>query len=149
MASYAAVGIVCTAAYVAIYAALRNVSSAAAAAANVAALVIAATANSAANSRLTFEVRGRDVLARHQAAALLALVVALAVTSASLGVLDVVAPHRGRLTEIAVLLAANAAATLVRFLLLHLVIDPARSDRSPAERIPAIATVAASESARG
>jgi putative flippase GtrA len=147
MASYAAIGIVSTAAYVAIYAPLRNVSSAAAA--NVAALVVTATANTAANCRLTFQVRGRDGLARHQAAALLALAVALAATSASLGVLDVVAPHRGRLTEIAVLLAANAAATLVRFLLLHLVIDPARSDRSPAERIPAFTTLSASEGARG
>jgi putative flippase GtrA len=147
MASYAAIGIVSTAAYVAIYAALRNVSTAAAA--NVVALVVTAMANSAANCRLTFEVRGRDVLARHQAAALLALVVTLAVTSASLGILDVVAPRRGRLTEIAVLLAANAAATLVRFLLLHLVIDPARSDRSPAERIPAFAALSASERARG
>ena len=147
MASYAAIGIVCTAAYVGLYAALRNVS--AAAAANVVALVITAMANSAANCRLTFEVRGRDELARHQAAALLALVVALAVTSGSLGVLDVVAPHRGRLTEIAVLLAANAAATLVRFLLLRLVVDPARSGRSPAERIPAFAALPTSEGARG
>ena len=147
MASYATIAIICTAAYVGLYAALRNVS--AAAAANIVALVITAMANSAANCRLTFEVRGRDELARHQAAALLALVVALAATSGSLGVLDVVAPHRGRLTEIAVLLAANTAATLVRFLLLHLVVDPARSGRSPAERAPAFAALPTSEGVRG
>jgi putative flippase GtrA len=147
MASYAAIGVVCTAAYVGLYAALRNVSSAAVA--NVLALVITATANTAANCRLTFEVRGRDDLVRHQAAALLALAVALAVTSGSLGILDVVAPHRGRLTEIAVLVAANAAATLVRFLLLRLVIGRARSDRSPAEWAPAFAALSTSEGAGG
>ncbi len=147
MASFAAIGIVCTAAYVGLYAAFRTVSSAAAA--NVMALVITAMANSATNCRPTFEVRGRGGLARHQIAALLALVVALAVTSGSLGILDVVAPHRGRLTEIAVLLAANAAATLVRFLLLRLVIDRAWSDRSPAERVRAFATLSTSERARG
>jgi putative flippase GtrA len=129
-----------------LYAAFRTVSSAAAA--NVMALVITAMANSATNCRLTFEVRG-DGLSRHQAAAPLALVLALAVTSGSLGILDVVAPHRGRLTEIVVLLAANAAATLVRFLLLRLVIDRARSDRPPAERVRALATLSTSERARG
>ena len=150
MVSFAAIGVVCTAAYIGLYAALRNASSAAAA--NVVALVITAVANTAANRRLTFEVRGRDGLGRHHAAGLLALVVALAVTSGSLGILDVVAPHRGRLTEIAVLVAANAAATLVRFLLLRLVLDPARTGRSPAERAepaPAFVTLSTSEGTRG
>jgi hypothetical protein len=56
------------------------------------------------------------------------------------------------LTEIAVLVAANAAATLVRFLLLRLVFDPARTGRSPAERAepaPAFVTLSTSEGTRG
>jgi putative flippase GtrA len=105
--SFAAIGVVSTAAYVGLYAALRNVSPAAAA--NALALVITAVGNTAANRRLTFDVRGRVGLARHHAAGLVALAVALALTSVSLATLDVVAPHRGRLTEIAVLVAANAA----------------------------------------
>lgn len=147
MARFAAIGVVSTAAYVGLYAALRNVSPAAAA--NVVALVVTAVGNTAANRRLTFEVRGRDGLARHHIAGLLALAVALAMTSASLAALDVTAPHRGRLTEIAVLVAANAAATLVRFLLLRLAIDRAQGDRSPAEPARTFATLPPSERTRG
>jgi putative flippase GtrA len=144
---FVAVGVVSTAAYVGLYAALRNVAPAAAA--NVVALVITAVGNTAANRHLTFDVRGRDGLARHHAAGLLALAVALAMTSASLATLDVIAPHRGRLTEIAVLVAANAAATLVRFALLRLAIERAPRDRSSAEPAPAVATLSTSERTRG
>ncbi len=91
--------------------------------ANALALVITAVGNTAANRRLTFEVRGRDGLARDHAAGLLALGVALAITSASLAILGAIAPQHGRLTEIAVLVVANVVATLVRFLLLRLAID--------------------------
>ena len=143
LASFAVIGVFCTAAYVGLFALLRTVWSAAAA--NVAALAITAVANTAANRRLTFDVPGREGIARHHAVGLLAL----AVTTASLGLLDVVAPHRGRLTEIVVLVAANAAATLVRFLLLRLVMDPARTGRSPAETAATFATLSASEGIRG
>ena len=147
LASFAVIGVFCTAAYVGLFALLRTVWSAAAA--NVAALAITAVANTAANRRLTFDVPGREGIARHHAVGLLALAVALAVTTASLGLLDVVAPHRGRLTEIVVLVAANAAATLVRFLLLRLVMDPARTGRSPAETAATFATLSASEGTQG
>ena len=70
-----------TLAYVALYAGLRSVSSAAAA--NAMALVVTAVANTAANRRLTFEVQGRDGLARDHVAGLLALAAALAITSAA------------------------------------------------------------------
>jgi putative flippase GtrA len=145
--SFAAIGVVSTAAYVGLYAALRNVSPAAAA--NALALVITAVGNTAANRRLTFDVRGRVGLARHHAAGLVALAVALALTSVSLVTLDVVAPHRGRLTEIAVLVAANAAATLVRFLLLRLAIVRAASARPPAVPARAFATLSTSQRTRG
>ena len=150
VASFAVIGAVSTAAYVGRYAALRNVLPASAA--NAAALVITAVANTAANRRVTFDVRGRDGLARHHAAGLVALAVALTLTSASLAALDVVAPHRGRLTEIAVLVAANATATLVRFLLLRLAIDRAAGARArgaAAEPAPAFATLSTSERTRG
>jgi putative flippase GtrA len=146
MASFAVIGVVCTAAYVGLYATFRSVLPAATA--NALALVVTAVGNTAANRHLTFDVRGRVGLARHHVAGLVALAVALTLTSASLALLDVVAPHRGRLTEIAVLVAANAAATLVRFFLLRLAIDRVQEDRPRAEAGPS-ATLSASKRTRG
>jgi putative flippase GtrA len=120
LTTFGVIGMASTAAYVALYAVMREVAPAAAA--NAAALLITAVGNTAANRRLTFEVRGSRGLARDHAAGLLALAVALAVTSAALAALPLVSPRHGRLTEIAVLIAANAAATLVRFALLRLAI---------------------------
>lgn len=120
-ASFAAVGLVSTGAYVALYACLRPAMSAALA--NVLALLATAVGNTAANRRLTFEVRGRASLARDHAAGLLALAVALAITTAAAAAMDIFAPHRSRLGEIAVLVLANAIATLCRFLLLRRAID--------------------------
>jgi putative flippase GtrA len=117
LASFAAIGAASTTAYVLIYTVLRAVSPAAAA--NAFALVLTAVGNTAANRRLTFRVEGRDGLARHHAAGLIALAVALALTSASLGILHFVVPHSSRMVELAVLVAANAAATIARFLLLR------------------------------
>jgi putative flippase GtrA len=147
MTSFAVIGVVCTAAYVGLYAAFRNVLPPAAA--NALALVVTAVGNTAANRRLTFDVRGRDGLARHHVAGLVALAVALTLTSASLALLDVVAPHRGRLTEIAVLVAANAAATLVRFFLLRLAIDRVQESGRRTEAGPSFATLSTLKRTRG
>jgi putative flippase GtrA len=147
MVSFAAIGIASTAAYVGLFALLRNVTSAAIA--NDAALVITAVANTAANRRLTFNVRGREGLARDHAAGLAALAVALVLTSASLAALDVFAPHRGRLLEMAVLVAANAAATLLRFLLLRVAIGAERPRRVPVPVATTVATLPTFERTRG
>ncbi|OGN81103.1 MAG: hypothetical protein A2X23_05200 [Chloroflexi bacterium GWC2_73_18] len=122
--SFTLIGVGSTLAYVALYALLRAVSPAAAA--NAAALVVTALGNTAANRRLTFRVRGRDRLARDHAAGLAAFGAALAITSASLAVLDLAIPDPSRTAEITLLVAANAAATLVRFLLLRLALDRTR-----------------------
>jgi len=122
--TFAAIGVVSTLAYVALYALLRPFV--AAGIANVIALVATAIGNTAANRRLTFSVRGRAGMARGHAAGLLALGAALAITSASLSVLTVVAPGAPHAIEVVILVAANAAATLVRFLLLRLALDQAR-----------------------
>ena len=129
LAIFGAIGLASTLAYVALYAALRNLTTAAAA--NLLALLVTAVGNTAANRRLTFEVRGRESLARDHMAGLFAFGVALAITSASLAGLDLIRPRHGRLTEIAVLVAANGAATLLRFLLLRMAIE-----RRPAPLIP-------------
>jgi putative flippase GtrA len=125
LASFGAIGLASTLAYVALYAFIRP--AAAPVLANGAALAITAVGNTAANRRLTFAVRGSRGLARDHAAGLIALAVALAISSASLAALHIVAPSPGRLSEIAVLVAANGVATLVRFLLLREAIGGNRS----------------------
>jgi len=88
-------------------------------AANALALVVTAVGNTAANRRLTFGVRGSASMVRDQVAGLVALGIALGLTTVSIGALDIVAPDPGRGVELAVLVAANAAATVTRFVLLR------------------------------
>ena len=141
LASFGVIGVVSTVAYVVLYAWLRMATPAGVA--NALALVITAVGNTAANRWLTFGVRGRDGLARDHAAGLLALGVALVVTSASLVVLSAVMPVHGRTTEIVVLVVANVVATVVRFLLLRLAINRDRNTRETAG--PPLATLSTSE----
>jgi putative flippase GtrA len=124
LASFGAIGVASTLAYVVLYAWLRQ--SVSAGTANAIALVLTAVGNTAANRRVTFEVRGRSGLARDHAAGFLALAVALAITSASLGLLDALVPGHGRAVELAVLVGANAAATAARFILLRLALRTGR-----------------------
>ncbi|MEV8088669.1 bifunctional glycosyltransferase family 2/GtrA family protein [Streptomyces nigra] len=114
---FGAVGAVSTLGYVLLYALLRP--AAGPQAANAVALLLCALANTAANRRLTFGVRGRDGALRHQAKGLLVFLVGLALTSGSLAVLHGAAPDAARATELVVLVAANLGATLLRFLLLR------------------------------
>ncbi|HSL32327.1 MAG TPA: GtrA family protein [Candidatus Limnocylindrales bacterium] len=115
--SFAVIGTVSTVAYVALYSLLRV--AAPATVANAGALVLTAVANTAANRRFTFDLRGPDGLARDHAGGLVAFVIALAITSSSIASLDAFAPDAGRFVEIGVLVAANVAATVVRFVLLR------------------------------
>ena len=162
LVSFGAIGVASTVAYVALYSWLRETMPAGGA--NALALVITAVGNTSANRLLTFRVRGRDGLARDHAAGFLALGAALSITSVSLVVLTAVAPRHGRLTEVAILVLANALATLIRFLLLRVAIDrPRRDDRSgvapalPIDRTsdartpaqPTLATLSHSERTRG
>jgi putative flippase GtrA len=91
-------------------------------AANLAALLLTAVANTAANRRLTFGAAGRRHAARHHAAGLAAFAVGLALTSGALAGLHAVAARPGRWVELATLVAANAAATLLRFVALRAVL---------------------------
>jgi putative flippase GtrA len=114
---FAAIGVVSTAAYAALYAGLRLVLDPAAS--NALALLVTAVGNTAANRRLTFGVRDRSGALRDQAGGLLALGVALVITTAAVVVLGAVAPDAGWAVELAVLVAANALATVCRFLVLR------------------------------
>ncbi|MFE1762923.1 glycosyltransferase [Streptomyces angustmyceticus] len=98
-------------------------------AANAAALLLSALANTAANRRLTFGVRGRDRAVRHQAQGLVVFAIGLALTSGSLAALDSTGGDASHGTELAVLVAANLAATVLRFLLFRAWVFPDRERR--------------------
>ena len=134
VASFGVIGVVSTGAYVALYALLRPVMHATTA--NAVALLVTAVGNTAANRRLTFAKRGNTGALRDQAAGLLALGVALVITTAAVTLLGAVAPGASRAAELGVLVAANILATLCRFVLLRAMI--ARTTASPSSRTGAI-----------
>ncbi|MFF5233887.1 glycosyltransferase [Dactylosporangium sp. NPDC000521] len=113
---FAGVGVLSTVAYLLLFALLRPVG---AQAANFAALLITAVGNTALNRRLTFAVRGAAHAGRHQAQGLLLFALGLALTSGSLVALDAAAPANPHLLEVAVLVLANLAATVLRFVLMR------------------------------
>jgi putative flippase GtrA len=76
-------------------------------------------ANTAANRRLTFGVGGRRHAGRHHAAGLAAFAIGLALTSGALARLHVLTARPARWAELATLIGANAAATLLRFVVLR------------------------------
>ncbi|MFJ1753664.1 glycosyltransferase [Kitasatospora sp. NPDC088134] len=125
-AGFAAVGALCTLAYLLLYLALRQAVPALAA--NALALAVTAVGNTAANRRFTFGVTGRRHALRHQLEGGLAFLIGLALTSGAVAGLHAASPGAGHGVELAVLVSANAAATLVRFVLLRAwVFHPRRS----------------------
>ncbi|HEY5628746.1 MAG TPA: GtrA family protein [Candidatus Limnocylindrales bacterium] len=114
--AFAVIGVVSTGAYGVLYLLLRTATGPTTA--NALALVVTAVGNTAANRRLTFGRRGGSML-RDQIAGLVALGIALAITTASVSLLGALAPNAGRPVELAVLVVANAQATVARFVLLR------------------------------
>ena len=112
-ARFAAVGIAGTLAYVLIYLALRELMQTWAA--NTVALAVTAVANTAANRRFTFGVKGREGLAGDYAAGLTALLLAILLTTAASEALRNLAPSASPLLEVVVLTTANLIATLCRY----------------------------------
>lgn len=99
--------------------------------ANALALLVSAVANTAANRRLTFGVRGSGGAVRHQAQGLVVFGIGLALTSGSLAALNAATSDPAHSTELAVLIAANLAATVLRFLLFRAWVFPDRQDNQP------------------
>ena len=112
---FCAVGGLSTLAYLALYSLLRL--GMAAQPANALALLLTALGNTAANRRLTFRVRGRDRAVRQQAQGLLVFGIGLVLTAGSLAALHAADPHPPHSAELTVLVVANLAATVLRFLL--------------------------------
>ncbi|WP_327414912.1 bifunctional glycosyltransferase family 2/GtrA family protein [Streptomyces sp. NBC_01233] len=123
---FCAVGALSTLLYLLLYSAFRGGTGPQTA--NGAALLLSAVANTAANRRLTFGVRGRDRAVRHQAQGLVVFGIGLALTSGSLAALGAATADPAHGTELAVLITANLAATVLRFLLFRAWVFPDRRD---------------------
>ncbi len=113
-AIFATIGLASTAAYAVLFLLLRHLMPAMAA--NATALLLTAIANTAANRRFTFGVRGRSAVLRQHTQALLVFGIGLGLTSASLWLLSAFAPSASRWVEVGVLTAANLAVTVMRFI---------------------------------
>ncbi|MGY0005375.1 glycosyltransferase [Micromonospora sp. I033] len=118
LARFAGVGVASTLAYLVLFLLARGPLGAQPA--NLLALLVTAVANTAANRRLTFGVTGRRHAGRHHLQGLFAFALGLALTSGSLAVLHATAGTPPRALELTVLVAANLAATALRFTLLRL-----------------------------
>lgn len=114
---FSVIGIASTLAYLVLF--LLSHPSLGAQGANLFALLVTALANTSANRRLTFGISGRAKAGRHQLQGLVVFGLGLALTSGALAGLHALNPEPHRGLELGVLVAANLAATLLRFVLLR------------------------------
>jgi putative flippase GtrA len=114
---FAVVGVFSTVAYLVLFLLTRN--SMGAHGANVLALLSTTIANTALNRRFTFGVVGPQRRTRHQLQGLIVFGLALGLTSGMLAVAHSLHSAPSAAVEVAVLVTANAIATLMRFLLLR------------------------------
>ena len=114
---FGAVGVLSTVAYLILFVLLRDPLGAQAA--NALTLLLTAIANTALNRRFTFGVVGRQRATRQQLQGLIVFGLALGLTSGTLAVAHSLHSAPPASVELALLIAANAAATLLRFLLLR------------------------------
>ena len=114
---FVTVGVLSTLLYVLLYLPLRHPLGAQGA--NALTLLITVIANTTLNRRFTFGITGRHHAARHQLQGLMVFWLTLGLTSATLAVAHSITSTPPTAIELALLIAANVAATLVRFLLLR------------------------------
>ena len=84
--------------------------------------------------RFTFGRRGREGLVTHHFQGLVVFGFCLGLTTLALAALGALAPDASQAVEVAVLIAANAAATLLRYWLLRLWVFGPRARRARAAR---------------
>jgi putative flippase GtrA len=140
---FGAVGVLSTAAYALVYLLFRQAMPAQLA--NFLALFITTIANTAANRRFTFGVRGGSGAVTHQAQGLIVFGIAWAITSGSLVGLHAASPHAASHVQLVVLTIANLIATVVRFVLLRLWVF--RREARSATRAPSMPAAPASATA--
>ena len=114
---FGVIGAVSTLAYLVIFGMLHTAVGSQVA--NFIALLITAFANTAANRRITFGVRGQSGRVRHHGEGLLVFAMAWAITSGSLASVHALVAPTPHSLELVVLVAANLAATVLRFVLLR------------------------------
>ena len=112
---FCGVGIMSTIAYVVLFLLMRTTMSAAWA--NAVALLVTAVANTALNRTFTFGVRGRAARWRQQLQGLVVFGIGLALSTGALTAVHSLVAHPSRATEVAILVLANLAATILRFLM--------------------------------
>jgi putative flippase GtrA len=105
--------------------------------ANALSLVVTTVGNTAANRRFTFGVTGTRRALRQQLEGGLTFLLGLALSTGGLALLHAAAPGASRAVEVGALIAANAVATLVRFLLMRAwIFHPRRLGRATAPPAP-------------
>jgi len=123
---FVAVGIPSTIAYLLLFLLMRGPLGAQGA--NLAALAITQVANTAANRRFTFGIRGEGGAARSQVEGFMVFGMGLALTAGSLALLHALVADPARAMELTVLVVANLAATVARFVAFRAwVFHPART----------------------
>jgi putative flippase GtrA len=128
---FAIIGGFSTLAYAALYFALQFVV--AGQLANFVALLVTAIANTWANRRFTFRVRGPQGALTHHVQGLVVFGIAWAMTAGALALLHRYLPDAGPHHELAILTAANLGATVMRFLALRLWVFRKRAKHAPVE----------------
>ena len=116
LARFLGIGVLSTLAFALLFLLLRGPLGAAGA--NAAALAITAVANTAANRRLTFGLRGREDVVRHHLRGAAVFVLTLALSNGALGVLHGIDATPPRGAELAVLVLGGALATVTRYVAL-------------------------------
>ncbi len=125
---FLAIGVLSTLAYALLYVLLRG--GLGADGANALALAVTAVANTQANRRFTFGIRGRAGLVRQHAGGAVIYLIALGLTAGALDVLQGVDRHPPRWLEVAVLVVASTVATATRYVALRTLVF-ARGRRAP------------------
>lgn len=100
---------------------------------NLVALVLSTVVSTAANRWFTFGLHSRRAQGRDQVLGLALLGLGMAVTSGSLMLLAATSDSPSRLSELAVLAAANAAVGVVRFVTFRIWMRPQRTPATEAD----------------
>jgi glycosyltransferase involved in cell wall biosynthesis len=130
---FLAIGAASTLAYALLYLILRGELGAGGA--NAVALALTAVANTQANRRWTFGIRGRSGLVRQHCAGAAVYLIALGLTAAALSLLQRIDPRPSRWLELTVLVLAGTVATITRYAALRTwVFARRRGSHSPAAK---------------
>ncbi|MFI6153378.1 GtrA family protein [Kitasatospora sp. NPDC051170] len=114
--AFAIIGVLSTLFYLGLYVVARWVVDPQIA--NLIALAVSAVANTAANRRFTFGIKGSEGALRHQLQGLVAFLIGLGLSAGVLALLDHAVPNASKVVEVGGLILANGLATVVRFLLM-------------------------------